>query len=80
VTTIVLRDAERIGDARPLVAYLVERFGAHRICWGSDHPQTYEVPYPQMMELALHATGELEPRTRTAVLDETARRLWFANG
>src|SRR5579862_4173631 len=39
VTTIVLRDAERAGGARALVAHLADTFGAQRICWGSDHPQ-----------------------------------------
>ena len=79
LTTIVLRDAERAGSARALVARLVETFGATRICWGSDHPQTYELPYEQMVELAARATEELEPDARAAVLDTTARGLWFAS-
>jgi predicted TIM-barrel fold metal-dependent hydrolase len=78
LSTIVLRDAERTGSAPALVALLVERFGAHRICWGSDHPQTYELPYDQMVQLALRATDGLDADARAAVLDTTARRLWFA--
>jgi predicted TIM-barrel fold metal-dependent hydrolase len=77
LTTIVLRDAERAGGARAFVAHLVDAFGANRICWGSDHPQTFELPYDQMVQLAMHATGELDADVRAAVLDTTARRLWF---
>jgi predicted TIM-barrel fold metal-dependent hydrolase len=79
LTTIVLRDAEHTGDARALVARLVEVFGAERICWGSDHPQTFEVDYAQMMQLVVRATADLEPHARAAVLDTTARRLWFGS-
>jgi predicted TIM-barrel fold metal-dependent hydrolase len=77
LTTIVLRDAEQAGGAGALVTRLVEIFGAERICWGSDHPQTYELAYPQMLQLVLRATADLEPDARAAVLDTTARRLWF---
>jgi len=79
MTTIVLRDAQRHGGARPLVAHLVDTFGAARICWGSDHPQTYELPYAEMVQLALDATNDLDAGARTAVLDTTARRLWFGD-
>ena len=79
VTTIVLRDAEQYGGARPLVAQLVDAFGTERICWGSDHPQTYELPYDKMVQLARQATDELDAGARAAVLDKTARRLWFGD-
>jgi predicted TIM-barrel fold metal-dependent hydrolase len=77
LTTIVLRDADGSGDARALVARLVDAFGADRVCWGSDHPQTYELRYDQMVALARRATDMLDPAARAAVLDTTARRLWF---
>jgi predicted TIM-barrel fold metal-dependent hydrolase len=77
VTTIVLRDAG--DDAGTLVAQLVDRFGADRVCWGSDHPQTFEVSYPEMTQLAFDATAALDADARAAVLDTTARRLWFGS-
>jgi predicted TIM-barrel fold metal-dependent hydrolase len=79
VTTIVLRAAESAGGARALLATLVDTFGAGRVCWGSDHPQTYEVGYAQMVRLASDATGALDTGARAAVLDTTARRLWFGS-
>jgi predicted TIM-barrel fold metal-dependent hydrolase len=79
VTTIVLRAAESAGGARTFVATLVDAFGAGRVCWGSDHPQTYEVAYEQMVQLASDATGALDAGARAAVLDTTARRLWFGS-
>ena len=77
VTTITLGAAEANGGTRPLIARLVDAFGAARVCWGSDHPQTYEVPYEQMVQLALDATADLDAVARAAVLDTTARALWF---
>lgn len=78
VTTINLRAAAAVGGARAFVAQLIDAFGASRVCWGSDHPQSYEVPYPEMVDLALHATEELGASAREAVLNLTARTLWFA--
>lgn len=79
VTTIGLREAERAGGAAAFVTSLVDAFGADRICWGSDHPQTYEVPYAHMVQLAMEATHSLDAAARAAVLDTTARRLWFGS-
>ena len=57
---------------------LVERFGADRLAWGSDHPQSYELPYPEMVAARAEGRGAgLQPNARTAVLGGTARRLWF---
>jgi len=79
LTTIVLRDAERVGGLHALVAQLVDAFGAARVCWGSDHPQTFELSYEQMVQLARRATDGLDAEARAAVLDTTARDLWFAD-
>jgi len=79
VSTIVLRDAEGAGGAAALVTTLVDVFGAHRVCWGSDHPQTFELGYSQMVQLASEATAALDAEDRDAVLDTTARRLWFGS-
>ena len=77
VTTIVLRHAEDAGGAPALVSHLVDAFGAGRLCWGSDHPQSFELDYRQMVQLAFDATAGLDPDARGAVLHATARRLWF---
>jgi predicted TIM-barrel fold metal-dependent hydrolase len=76
----VIAAAEALdGGAPELTAQLVGAFGATRICWGSDHPQTFEVPYPQMVALAMHATETLDAPARDAVLGGTTRRLWFGS-
>jgi predicted TIM-barrel fold metal-dependent hydrolase len=79
LTTIVLRSSEPAGDRRAFVARIVAEFGADRIAWGSDHPQTYEVPYAQMLDLALDATVDLDADARAAVLGATACSLWFGS-
>jgi predicted TIM-barrel fold metal-dependent hydrolase len=80
VTTISLVGAPAAAGPRSLVEWLVERFGADRIAWGSDHPQSYELPYPQMVALAKDACAGLGPDDRAAVLGGTATRLWFRTG
>jgi predicted TIM-barrel fold metal-dependent hydrolase len=77
VTTISLTTAQAAGGTRALVEHLVERFGADRIAWGSDHPQSYELPYPEMVALANEACAGLDDDARAAVLGGTAARLWF---
>ncbi len=77
VTTIALRQADAAGGARAYVNHLVDAFGVNRLCWGSDHPQTFELPYPAMVRLAFDATVDLDDDQRAAVLDTNARRLWF---
>ncbi len=77
LTTIALLGARDAGGSRALVDRLIAGFGADRVAWGSDHPQSYEVPYPDMVQLALDACVGLEPAARAAVLGGTAARLWF---
>jgi L-fuconolactonase len=79
VTTISLLAARDAGGSRALVERLVERFGADRVAWGSDHPQSFEIPYPEMVELAIDACRGLAPAAREAVLGGTAGRLWFGD-
>jgi predicted TIM-barrel fold metal-dependent hydrolase len=76
-TTINLLTARDAGGTRALIERLVDAFGADRIAWGSDHPQSYEVPYADMVRLAHDACAGLEPAARSAVLGGTAARLWF---
>jgi predicted TIM-barrel fold metal-dependent hydrolase len=77
LTTISLLSARAAGGTRALVDHLAGAFGPERIAWGSDHPQSYEVPYPEMVQLALGACVGLDPPARAAVLGGTAARLWF---
>ena len=76
-TTISLTTAQAAGGTRPLIEHLVETFGADRVAWGSDHPQSYELPYPEMVQLAKDACAGLDADARDAVLGGTAARLWF---
>jgi predicted TIM-barrel fold metal-dependent hydrolase len=78
VTTISLTSAPAdAGGPRALVEQLAARFGADRVAWGSDHPQSYELPYLDMVALARDACAGLDPAARDAVLGGTAARLWF---
>jgi L-fuconolactonase len=77
VTTIGLLAARDAGGSRALTDRLVVTFGAERVAWGSDHPQSYEISYPDMVQLAFDACVGLEPDARAAVLGGTAARLWF---
>jgi L-fuconolactonase len=77
VTTISLLAARDAGGPGALVERLVEAFGPERVAWGSDHPQSFEIPYPDMVQLARDACAGLEPAERDAVLGGTAARLWF---
>jgi predicted TIM-barrel fold metal-dependent hydrolase len=79
VTTIGLLAARDAGGSRALLDRLITVFGPDRVAWGSDHPQSYEIPYPDMVQLALDACVGLEPDARTAVLGGTAARLWFGD-
>lgn len=77
LTTIGLLGARDAGGSRALVDRLIAVFGPDRVAWGSDHPQSYEVSYPDMVQLARDACAGLEPAARAAVLGGTAARLWF---
>lgn len=79
LTTIVLQAVMSRGDAAAFVDLAVASFGADRVCWGSDHPQSYEVQYPEMVALAIDATAGLAADARACVLNTTARRLWFGS-
>jgi L-fuconolactonase len=80
LTTISLTSAPADrGGPQALVEQLVDRFGADRIAWGSDHPQSYELPYPEMVALARDACVSLEADARDAVLGGTSARLWFGD-
>jgi predicted TIM-barrel fold metal-dependent hydrolase len=64
------------GDPADVVDRLAEAFGPDRLAWGSDHPQTAGLTYPEMLDLACHAVRRLPRSDAQAVLHDTAARLW----
>jgi L-fuconolactonase len=77
VTSGVLEAAEAGGhDPRHLVDRLVAEFGADRIVWGTDYPQTRDRPYTDLVALGRHACSRLTARDAELVLGGTAVRLW----
>jgi L-fuconolactonase len=77
MTSLVLRDASLHGGATPLAERLLTSFGPDRLCWGSDHPQTLELKYLEMLALAWDALGTSDADARASVFDGTARRLFW---
>jgi predicted TIM-barrel fold metal-dependent hydrolase len=78
VSSHVLLDARAGGgDPADVVDRLAGTFGPERLAWGSDHPQTAGLTYPEMLDLARHAVRRLTPAGAQAVLHDTATRLWW---
>jgi predicted TIM-barrel fold metal-dependent hydrolase len=77
VTTHVLRLAEREpGGPAALTDALAARFGAARLLWGSDYPQTHDRPYGDMVALAQRAVANFDAAARARFLGGTALELW----
>lgn len=74
VTSHVLEEAGR--DAPAFVERLAETFGAERLVWGSDYPQTHDRSYAELVALGREACAGLTAPDRAAVLGENALRLW----
>lgn len=55
---------------------LVDRFGADRLLWGTDHPHTHDRSYGDLVQLARDSTTTLRDDDRAMVLSGTARRVW----
>ncbi len=64
------------GDPGGLVAELVSVFGAHRVVWGSDHPQTAGADYAALVDLGRRSVSVLPEPAQDAVLGGNAVRLW----
>jgi len=77
ITSLVLLDAARHGGTVPFIERLVDAFGADRLCWGSDHPQTVELRYPEMLAMANDAFRTIDQPARRSLFDGTARRLFW---
>ncbi len=76
VSCHLLEQAESTGDARDLVEHLAAAFGADRLLWGSDYPQTHDRPYAALVELGRAACSQLSPPDQLGFLGENALRLW----
>ena len=74
VTSHVLEGAG--AHAAAFVELLVDRFGAERLVWGSDYPQTHDRSYAELVALGRAACAGLSAADRALVLGENARRLW----
>ena len=76
ITGHVLHKLHEAGaEVDVIVAGLAARFGAERLMWGSDFPQT-ALSYQQSRALAELSVGRLRPAERDAILGGTARRLY----
>ena len=76
VSSHVLHEAEEVGDPAALIDALAAQFGAGRMCWGSDHPQT-QIPYPEMVALARRSIRNLSSADQEQFLSGTALNLWW---
>jgi predicted TIM-barrel fold metal-dependent hydrolase len=69
---------ERAPDPGALVDRLAATFGAERLLWGSDFPQTHDRPYRALVDLGREACAGLPDADRARVLGLNALRLWPA--
>jgi predicted TIM-barrel fold metal-dependent hydrolase len=76
VSTIVLDSAAAHGDVASFVSRLVSLFGAERVMWGSDFPQTHDRSYPELVALARRAFDGLTDAQREQCFTATALALW----
>jgi L-fuconolactonase len=76
VSCHLLEQAEETGDPRDLVDQLAEAFGADRLLWGSDYPQTHDRSYAALVELGRAACSRFSPADQRGFLGGNALRLW----
>jgi L-fucono-1,5-lactonase len=74
ITSHVLEGAGAAASA--LVERLVATFGAARLVWGSDYPQTHDRTYPELVALGRESCAGLDLGDQASVLGENALRLW----
>lgn len=78
VTSHVLEAAGPHASA--FVELLADRFGAERLVWGSDYPQTHDRSYAELLALARDACASLSAGDQARVLGGNALRLWPSLG
>jgi predicted TIM-barrel fold metal-dependent hydrolase len=77
VTTTLLHQAQGSGlDPQDVVEWLAERFGAHRLMWGSDYPQHHSQTYPEIVAYGRAACDRLSPSEQAQFLGGSAAQLW----
>jgi predicted TIM-barrel fold metal-dependent hydrolase len=77
VTSHVLEHVEAdAAGPEGFVELLAQRFGAQRLLWGSDYPQTHDRTYSEFVALAQRAAARLSASDGEAFLGETALRMW----
>jgi predicted TIM-barrel fold metal-dependent hydrolase len=77
VTTTLLHQAQGSGlDPQDLVEWLAERFGTHRLMWGSDYPQHHSESYREIVAYGRAACGRLSPSEQAQFLGGSAAQLW----
>jgi predicted TIM-barrel fold metal-dependent hydrolase len=67
-------------EASAFVARLVSEFGAERVMWGSDFPQTHDRSYAELVDTGRRAAAGLDERARAEFLRYAAERLWWPDG
>jgi predicted TIM-barrel fold metal-dependent hydrolase len=78
VTSHVLEAAG--AHAGAFVEWLVDGFGADRLVWGSDYPQTHDRSYAELVALGRESCAGLPTHDQARVLGENALRLWPSLG
>jgi len=73
VTSLNLAGADDAGWLRRLV----DTYGSHRCCWGSDYPQHRTHTYAEMRALVEAASSGLDQHERHDLLAATSLRLWW---
>jgi predicted TIM-barrel fold metal-dependent hydrolase len=73
VSSITLRST---AHPEMLWSALVERFGSHRVMWGSDYPHTNGDGYRALVDSARATTDHLASSEQADVLANTASGLW----
>jgi L-fuconolactonase len=76
ISSHVLLHAAAVGDPADVVAVLAQAFGAQRLQWGSDFPQTHETTYDELVALARRSASALSAADRDRFLGGTALALF----
>jgi predicted TIM-barrel fold metal-dependent hydrolase len=80
LTSHLLETADAEGDdsGQELVELLVRTFGAARLVWGSDYPQTHDRSYAELVDLGRSGCARLSGADRELVMGANALALWPA--
>lgn len=77
VTTTMLEPVVHAGlDVCDAFERMCDVFGVDRLMWGSDYPQHFSEPYPEIVDLARHACSRLTSSEQARFLSGTALEIW----